>query len=95
MSSKVKQCLLYFPNSNKQSASTQLGRWVRQHEKLQLQLLAMGYKPRKKILTPSQLKFNYEIIWRALTPANKHIFLCCVLLSRRKLTTSDNNRFNI
>lgn len=26
--------LLYFPNSNKWSASTQLGRWVRQNEKL-------------------------------------------------------------
>jgi len=46
------------PNSNKQIASTQLGRWVRQHEKLQMQLLAMGYKPRKKILTPAFRNVN-------------------------------------
>jgi len=48
--------LLYFPNSNKRSASTQLGRWVRQNEKLKMQLLDLGYKPRKKILTPSQVQ---------------------------------------
>jgi len=46
------------PNSNKQIASTQLGRWVRQHEKLQMQLLAMGYKPGKKNLRPAFRNVN-------------------------------------
>jgi hypothetical protein len=53
--------LLYFPNSNKRSASTQLGRWMQQNEKLKMQLLALGYKPRKKILTPSQVKLIIEL----------------------------------
>jgi hypothetical protein len=53
--------LLYFPNSNKKSASTQLGRWVRQNEKLKMQLLELGYKPRRKILTPSQVKLIVEL----------------------------------
>ena len=53
--------LLYFPNSTKKSASTQLGRWVRQNEKLKMQLLALGYQPRKKILTPSQVKLIIEL----------------------------------
>jgi len=48
--------LLYFPNCNKNSASTQLGRWIRQNENLRNQLYELGYKPRKKILTPSQVK---------------------------------------
>ena len=37
--------LLYFPNSNKRSASTQLGRLVRQKEKLKMQLCELGYRP--------------------------------------------------
>jgi hypothetical protein len=53
--------LLYFPNSNKRSASTQLGRWVQQNEKLKIQLLGLGYKPRQKILTPSQVKLIVEL----------------------------------
>lgn len=53
--------LLYFPNSTKKSASTQLGRWVRQNEKLKMQLRELGYKPRKKILTPSQVKLIVEL----------------------------------
>jgi hypothetical protein len=53
--------LLYFPNNNKKSASTQLGRWVRQNEKLKMRLLELGYKPRKKILTPSEVKLIVEI----------------------------------
>ncbi len=48
--------LLYFPNSNKNSASTQLSRWVKQNENLKKQLMELGFKPRKKILTPSQVK---------------------------------------
>ena len=54
--------LLYFPNSTKKSASTQLGRWMRQNEKLKLQLLELGYKPRNKILTPVQVKLIVELI---------------------------------
>lgn len=54
--------LLYFPNSNKRSASTQLGRWMRQNEKLKMQLIELGYKPRKKILTPVQVKLIVELI---------------------------------
>lgn len=53
--------LLYFPNSNKRSASTQLGRWVRQNEKLKIRLLELGYKPKKKILTPSQVKLIVKL----------------------------------
>ena len=48
--------LLYFPNSTKKSASTQFGRWVRQNENLKMQLVELGFKPRKKILTPIQVK---------------------------------------
>ena len=54
--------LLYFPNSTKKSASSQLGRWVRQNEKLKMQLIELGYKPRKKILTPVQVKLIVELI---------------------------------
>jgi hypothetical protein len=53
--------LLYFPNSNKKSASTQLGRWMRQNEKLKMQLIELGYKPRKKNLTPVQVKLIVEL----------------------------------
>lgn len=48
--------MLYFPNSTKKSASAQLGRWIRQNDKIKNQLLEMGLKPRKKILTPNQVK---------------------------------------
>ncbi len=36
--------LHYFPNSIKRSASTQLGRLVRQKEKLKMQLCELGYR---------------------------------------------------
>jgi hypothetical protein len=48
--------LLYFPNSTKKSASTQLGRWLRNSELLKKQLREIGFKSRCKILTPSQVK---------------------------------------
>ena len=48
--------LLYFPNSTKKSASTQLGRWVRQNQNLKMKMVELGFKPRKKILTPIQVK---------------------------------------
>ena len=53
--------MLYFPNSTKKSASAQLGRWIRGNEKLKKQWIEMGFKPRKKILTPSQVKSVVEI----------------------------------
>lgn len=53
--------MLYFPNSTKKSASAQLGRWIRQNETLKKQWLEMGFKPRKKILTPSQVKLIVQI----------------------------------
>jgi len=52
--------MLYFPNSTKKSASAQLGRWIRGNEKLKNQLTEMGFKPRKKILNPSQVKLIVE-----------------------------------
>lgn len=54
--------LLYFSNSTKNSASTQLGRWVRQNEKLKEKLVAAGFKPRRKILTPIQVKIIVEFL---------------------------------
>lgn len=53
--------MLYFPNSTKKSASAQLGRWIRGNEKLRSQWLALGFKPRKKILTPNQVKSVVEV----------------------------------
>jgi hypothetical protein len=54
--------LLYFPNSSKVSATTQLGRWIRQNENLKLQLIELGYKPKKKILTPIQVRVIVDFI---------------------------------
>jgi hypothetical protein len=48
--------MLYFPNSTKKSASAQLGRWIRENEKLKIQWFELGFRPRKKILTPNQVK---------------------------------------
>jgi hypothetical protein len=53
--------MLYFPNSTKKSASAQLGRWIRENEKLKSQWLELGIKPRKKILTPNQVKLIVEV----------------------------------
>ena len=53
--------MLYFPNSTKKSASAQLGRWIRGNEKLTCQLIELGFKPRKKLLTPSQVKMVIEV----------------------------------
>ena len=46
----------YFPNSTKKSASAQLGRWILQNENLKKQWVEKGFKQRKKILNPSQVK---------------------------------------
>jgi hypothetical protein len=53
--------MLYFPNSTKKSASAQLGRWIRGNEKLKSQLTKMGFKPKKKLLTPNQVKLIIEV----------------------------------
>jgi hypothetical protein len=52
--------MLYFPNSTKKSASAQLGRWILHNENLKNQWVEMGFKPRKKILNPSQVKLIVE-----------------------------------
>ncbi len=54
--------MLYFPNSTKKSASAQLGRWIRENEKLKSKLTEMGLKPRKKILTPCHVKLIVELL---------------------------------
>ena len=48
--------MLYLPNSTKKSASAQLGRWILQNENLKKQWVEKGFKQRKKILNPSQVK---------------------------------------
>lgn len=48
--------MLYFPNSTKKSASTQLGRWVSRNETLMNELRVLGFKTKRKILSPSQVK---------------------------------------
>jgi hypothetical protein len=48
--------MLYFPNSTKKSASAQMGRWIRGNDNLKNQLMELGFQPRKKLLTPNQVK---------------------------------------
>ena len=45
----------YFHNSTKKSASTQLGRWIKQNNKLNRELISSGFKKGQKILTPMQV----------------------------------------
>jgi hypothetical protein len=54
--------MLYFPNSTKKSASTQLGRWVRQNNILKEKLFSSGFKRGTKLLTPNQVKIIIELI---------------------------------
>jgi hypothetical protein len=53
--------MLYFPNSTKKSASAQLGRWIRENEKLKIQWKELGFRPKKKILTPNQVKLIIDV----------------------------------
>jgi hypothetical protein len=53
--------MLYFPNSTKKSASAQLGRWIRENEKLKIQWMELGFRPKKKILTPNQVKLIIDV----------------------------------
>jgi hypothetical protein len=48
--------LQYFPKSTKKSASTQFGRWIRHNDNLKKQLEELGYKLRRKIFTPNQVR---------------------------------------
>ena len=48
--------MLYFPNSNKKSASAQLGRWVKFNTNLINSLRNAGFKKGQKILTPKQVE---------------------------------------
>jgi len=48
--------LLYFPNSTKKSASSQLGNWIRSNINLKNKLIELGFKPGKRILTPKQVE---------------------------------------
>ena len=54
--------MLYFPNSTKKSASAQLGRWIRQNNKLHKLLSETGFTAGKKILTPRQVELISEYI---------------------------------
>lgn len=48
--------MLYFPNSTKKSASTQLGNWIRLNILLKEKLKETGFVSGKKILTPRQVE---------------------------------------
>ena len=55
--------MLNFPirTITKKSASAQLGRWILQNENLKNKWVEMGFKPRKKILNPNQVKLIVEV----------------------------------
>jgi hypothetical protein len=48
--------LLYFPNSTKKSATTQLRRWKRRNLELRSTLAQLGFADRQRILTPRQVE---------------------------------------
>jgi hypothetical protein len=48
--------LLYFPNSTKKSATTQLRRWIRRNVELHRTLNQLGFAERQRILTPRQVE---------------------------------------
>ena len=48
--------LLYFPNSTKKSATTQLRRWIRRNDVLRRSLIQLGFADRQRILTPRQVE---------------------------------------
>jgi hypothetical protein len=48
--------LLYFPNSTKKSATTQLRRWIRRNAVLRSTLAQLGFTERQRILTPRQVE---------------------------------------
>lgn len=48
--------LLYFPNSTKKSATSQLRRWIRRNLELRSTLAQLGFAERQRILTPRQVE---------------------------------------
>jgi hypothetical protein len=54
--------LLYFPNSTKKSATTQLRRWIRRNGELQRTLNQMGFTERQRILTPRQVEVVVQFV---------------------------------
>jgi hypothetical protein len=54
--------LLYFPNSTKKSATTQLRRWIRRSDELLRTLKQVGFVERQRILTPRQVEVVVQFV---------------------------------
>jgi hypothetical protein len=54
--------LLYFPNSTKKSATTQLRRWIRRNQELRKTLAQLGFADRQRILTPRQVEVVVQFV---------------------------------
>ena len=54
--------LLYFPNSTKKSATTQLRRWIRRNMELRRTLTQLGFAERQRILTPRQVQVFVQFV---------------------------------
>jgi hypothetical protein len=54
--------LLYFPNSTKKSATTQLRRWIRRSDELLRTLKQVGFAERQRILTPRQVEVVVQFV---------------------------------
>jgi hypothetical protein len=54
--------LLYFPNSTKKSATTQLRRWIRRNDVLRRTLIQLGFADRQRILTPRQVEVVVQFV---------------------------------
>ena len=51
---------LYFPRLAPHQASNRLRRWIKYCEPLTRELLANGYKPSQRILTPHQVRIIFR-----------------------------------
>jgi hypothetical protein len=54
--------LLYFPNSTKKSATTQLRRWIRRNLELRSTLAQLGFADHQRILTPRQVEVILQFV---------------------------------
>jgi hypothetical protein len=54
--------LLYFPNSTKKSATTQLRQWIRRNDVLRRTLVQLGFTDRQRILTPRQVEVVVQFV---------------------------------
>jgi Fic family protein len=54
--------LLYFPNSTKKSATSQLRRWIRRNGELRNTLAQIGFAERQRILTPRQVEVVVQFV---------------------------------